>query len=208
MSGTGTPALPDGARSSDRPRVRERLLAAAEEIFGRRGFYGASIADMTRKAGIAQGSFYLHFPSKEAIFRELMRSRGDELRRILRDATMGSSPRAEIERAGFKAFFEWIADHPWFYRATRQAEFIDPELREQWYRSFADGYAEGLRSAMDRGAIPEADPEVLAWAMMGAADFTAMRWVVWHGNGEKMPGEKLDAFLDLAVRLLGAPSAH
>ena len=203
MSGSGTPAPPASAKGAARDQIRERLLAAAEEIFGRRGFYGASIAEVTRRAGIAQGSFYLHFPSKEAIFRELMRTRGVELRDTLRRSVKGIQKRSDIERVGFIAFFRWIGDHPWFYRVTRQAEFIDPALREGWYREFAQDYAAALAGAMEAGAIDRTDPEVLGWAIMGMADFIAMRWLVWEGR-PGLPSDKLEAFLQIASRALGA----
>lgn len=203
MSESGAPVLPASGKGIGRDQTRDRLLRAAEETFGKRGFHGASIAEMTRKAGIAQGSFYLHFPSKEEIFRELMRTRGVELRDALAASVAGIDRHADIERAGFMAFFRWIAEHPWFYRITRQAEFIDPALREGWYREFASKYAESLGRAMDAGAFARADPEVLAWAIIGMADLIAMRWLVWERTPE-LPPEKLDAFLEIAARTLGA----
>ena len=203
MSDTGIPALPVHGRSPDRADVRARLLEAAEEIFGRRGFYNASIAEITRRAGIAQGSFYLHFPSKEEIFRELMRSRGEEMRDALAGVGEPGSPDWATQREAFRRFFEWIVEHPWFYRVTRQAEFVDPALREGWYREFAKRYVGLLEKGMETGLIPKADPEVLGWAVMGAADFTAMRWVVWEAEGRSMPPDKIDAFMEIVARLLG-----
>ncbi|MGH8562046.1 MAG: TetR/AcrR family transcriptional regulator, partial [Nevskiales bacterium] len=59
--------------------TRARLLDAAEQEFGRRGFHNASITDITRAADVGQGTFYLYFQSKEDIFRELVRHMGRKL---------------------------------------------------------------------------------------------------------------------------------
>lgn len=183
-------------------RTRARILAAAEEVFGQQGYHDASIAEITTLAEVAQGSFYVHFPSKLAIFQELIRSRGEELRATLRAAAAGLKTRAEIERAGFRAFFGWIAEHRDVYKVARLAEFVDPELREHWYRTFADQYAKALRSVIAAGEISETDPEVLAWAIMGAADFIALRFIVW-GEDAVLSDSQVDAFCDVALRAIG-----
>ncbi len=51
---------------------REQLLAAAERAFLRGGYHGTHVDDVIREAGIARGTFYLHFESKHAIFAALV----------------------------------------------------------------------------------------------------------------------------------------
>lgn len=195
----------DGAQGSKGRRTRERILQTAEEVFGRRGYHDATISEITGLAGVAQGSFYLHFPSKREIFGHLLRTRSAELSQVLEDAAQeAGGPIADRQRASFKAFFTWIQEHPWIFRVARLAEFVDPQLREEWYRSFAEGYARTLERAMADGSIADAEPEVLAWAIMGMADFTAMRWIVWE-DGQQMPDDIPDAFVDIMLRTLGAP---
>ncbi len=67
-------------------RTRQKLLDAAEEIFGNKGYDKASVAEITQKAGVAQGTFYIYFPDKKAAFTELVR----ELNHLVRKET---SPR-------------------------------------------------------------------------------------------------------------------
>jgi AcrR family transcriptional regulator len=59
------------ARPSD-PLARAKLLAAAEAEFVEHGLDGAKVSDITARAGMSKGSFYLHFESKTQIFRELV----------------------------------------------------------------------------------------------------------------------------------------
>ncbi len=53
--------------------TKEKLFLAAKEIFSEKGFYETKISDIVEKAGVAQGTFYLYFKSKEDIFIELVR---------------------------------------------------------------------------------------------------------------------------------------
>src|SRR5712692_9542285 len=59
------------ARHAD-PNAKDALIAAARREFARRGLRGARIEDITAACGLSKGAFYLHFPSKEALFGELV----------------------------------------------------------------------------------------------------------------------------------------
>src|ERR1041385_7196529 len=68
---------PGGARQSRTQSAEERraaILAAALEEFTARGFEGARLEDVAKRAGIAKGTIYLYFADKEALFQELVRS--------------------------------------------------------------------------------------------------------------------------------------
>jgi AcrR family transcriptional regulator len=63
-----------GARHQERrAETHARLLAAAIEVFGERGFEAATVDEIATRAGYSKGAFYFHFPSKEDIFLELLR---------------------------------------------------------------------------------------------------------------------------------------
>lgn len=169
-------------------RTRQRLLDAAEEIFGEDGFERASIAAITGRAEVALGTFYVYFPNKQAIFSELLIELGRGLRRRLSEATRGLTSRLEIEEAGCLAFLEFVQAHKNFYRIVRQAEFVDEALYRSYYQDLAKSYAEGLRAAVDAGEIADLDPETVAYMLMGIFDFVGMRWVLWEG---KLPPRRL-----------------
>jgi AcrR family transcriptional regulator len=60
-------------RAQQQAQTRERLLAAAEQVFARHGYGGASIDLITAEAGYSKGAIYSNFESKEAVFLELLR---------------------------------------------------------------------------------------------------------------------------------------
>jgi AcrR family transcriptional regulator len=160
-------------------RTRQELLDAAEAVFGEKGFEHASISEITRRAGVALGTFYVYFPHKEAIFIELVDELGERLRQALAVGLKGRVGRLEKERAGFRAFFEFAGRHRNLYRIVRQAEFVDEVVYHRYYSRLAGAYAAGLGRAMATSEIGRFEPEVLAYALMGIADFIGMRFVVW-----------------------------
>ncbi|MFT3841733.1 MAG: TetR/AcrR family transcriptional regulator [Myxococcaceae bacterium] len=178
-------------------RTRQHLLDAAELVFGERGFEHTSISEITRRAGVALGTFYIYFPHKQAIFTELVDELGERLRETLSEAVRGKGgTRLDKERAGFRAFFVFAGKHRNLYRIVRQAEFVDEAVYHRYYRRLATAYARGLTRAMERNEIGKFDPEVIAYCLMGMADMVGMRFVIWDSP------ERLEAVVDEVFELI------
>lgn len=177
-------------------RTRQKILVAAEDVFGRDGFHRASIVDITRAAGIGQGTFYLYFPSKEALYIELVRAMGHDMRRRMHEASRDAGDRAQAEEAGFRAFFEYVAQHPNLYRVVRECEFVAPDEFRAWYRRLAERYVEGLRRASAAGQVRDLDLETAAYCLMGMGDFLGMRLVLWEGR-RRVPAAALRTVMEI-----------
>jgi AcrR family transcriptional regulator len=181
------------------------LLDAAEAVFGESGYERASITELTRRAGVAQGTFYVYFPDKQSIFVELVRALSHQVRQEMAQAVADLTDRLAIEREGFRVFFAFIHHHRSLYKIVRQSEFVDEELYRWYYRRLAEGYVQGLSRAMDAGQIRPMDPEVLAYCLMGMGDFLGMRWVLWQEDG--LPDAVFEQFMDFLDRAMGQRSA-
>ena len=177
-------------------KTRQKLLRAAETIFGEKGYERASIADITRKSGVALGTFYVYFPDKKSLYVELVDEMGSRLRRLIAESVAGLTDRLEVERVGFRTFFEFASKHRTLYRIVRQAEFVDEAAYRRYYDRLTEGYVRGLSKAMDAGQVRRMDPEALASCLMGIADFLGMRFVLWKNDRE------LEAVLDTVMSLL------
>ena len=94
-------ATPKTARGE---ATRRAILTAAEEVIGARGYNDASITDITREAGVAQGTFYIYFKSKDEVFAELVVEMGRLLRHALNEATEKASDRLSAEKEGLRGF--------------------------------------------------------------------------------------------------------
>jgi AcrR family transcriptional regulator len=182
----------DRALGAKGEATRQRLMDAAEEIFGTKGFYHTSVGDITAKAGVAQGTFYLYFPTKVDIFRALVEHLSHVLRTETEVATQGARDRLEAERLGIDAFFKFVHRHRNLYRIVRQAEFVDEALYKWYYERMARGYARKLQDAMQRGEIRTMDPDLLAWCLMGISDYTGMRYILWKDENQADAAKLLD----------------
>jgi AcrR family transcriptional regulator len=111
---------------------------------------------------------------------------------------MGRGDRIDVERAGLRAFFSFAAQHRRLYRIVGQAEFVDEEVFRRYHERLAEGYVRGLERAMADGQVKKLDPEVLAYALMGMADFLGMRWVLWE------EGADVERVVDTVLELLRA----
>lgn len=178
--------------STERGRQsRQRIVEAAEKVFGEKGYFPASIADITREAGVAQGTFYVYFKSKHEVFVEVVESLAHTIRTATRTALDGARDRLEEEERGFAAFFSLVGKHPNLYRIVRQAEFVDADAFRGYYAAIVPGYARRLRGAMERGEVRRLDPETLVYCLLGVGDLVGMRWPYW--TGKPIPPAVFDA---------------
>ena len=185
MTEVAPPTGADGRALSARgTRTRQRLLEAAEEVFGALGYHDASIVKVTEAAGVGQGTFYLYFASKKDVFDELVRDLNRRVRHAMKEGSSQGRTRLEAELLGFQAYFRFTFDHPALFRIFRQAEFVSPDMLRYHYDRLSAGYIEALREAMERGEIAQLDPEVAAWALMGMGELIGMRWILWEERRE------------------------
>lgn len=178
-------------RTGKGSRTRRRLLEAAEQVFADRGYHDASIVKITEAAGVAQGTFYIYFKSKQQVFDELVIDLNHRVRQAMAEASSQGANRSDAERRGFEAFFRFTGEHPALYRIIRQAEFVSPEMLRFHYDKLSEGYIEALRNASDSGEIGRLDPEVAAFALMGLGEMIGMRFILW-GDGKPLPGRVQD----------------
>jgi AcrR family transcriptional regulator len=92
---------PEGAAARSRRETRRRLIEAGTELFARRGLYGATSSEIARQAGVAAGTFYLHFKDKQELFREIVFVALAQLRQREDAAAARASGRVEELRARY-----------------------------------------------------------------------------------------------------------
>jgi AcrR family transcriptional regulator len=178
--------------------TRRKLLGAAEEEFGSKGFHTASVSSITTRAGVGQGTFYLYFHSKEEIFVNLVREIGHALRKQVAQTLSGVSDRLETERRMLESFFEFTQRNPGLYRIVQESQFVDEAVFREYHRLIAKAYADDLRAAAERGQLAPGDCETRAWAIAGMAHMIGMRWCLWEAQAPA--GEVIDELISLIGR--------
>ncbi|KQT34909.1 TetR family transcriptional regulator [Sphingomonas sp. Leaf412] len=180
-------------------RTQRAILDAAVAEFGERGFHDASISGITRRAGVALGSFYTYFDSKDAVFRALVADLSERVRVHVAPAIRAADGQVAAERAGLASFLDFVRAHKEIYRIIDEAEFVDPDSFRRHYASTAERIEVRLRAAAARGdvaaEVDEVD-EVHAWAIMGMNVFLGLRFGVWADD------RSVDDIADVVARLL------
>lgn len=172
--------------------TKRGLLRAAEKLIGQNGYDKTHISDITREAGVGQGTFYLYFQSKLDILKALVQDINKGLRFAVYQYIVGLSHRNDIEVGALLAFSEYIKNHRNAYRVVREAEFVDREIGKWYYNRIAEPYAIALKEVMIKREINSLDPELLGLAIMGMGHVLGLMWVVWNdSDNPSIPEESL-----------------
>ncbi|HZU50294.1 MAG TPA: TetR/AcrR family transcriptional regulator [Sphingomicrobium sp.] len=179
----GATAAAKPPRTARGERTMRKILDAAREEFGARGFSETSIVGITQRAGVALGTFYTYFESKEGLFQALVRDMSAQVRDTVGPALAEGSDRLDSERRALAAFLRFALDHRDIYRIIDESEFVDPAAYREHYESTASRIAGRLQRARAEKEIDASftddDLEVVAWGMMGANVFLGLRFAVW-----------------------------
>ena len=168
------PATPRGEQT------RQNLLAAAEQEFGEKGFHSASISSITQRAGVAQGTFYIYYSSKEEILMSLVQHMSRKMRHAQTEATERAGSRLDQEKAGVSNFLRFARENKNLYKVVMECQFIDAKTHRQYYDNLAEVYANRLKKAQEDGEIRKADPVAQAWILMGISYFLGLRYSIWE----------------------------
>lgn len=174
-------------RTARGERTMRKILDAALEEFGERGFGEASIVGITGRAKVALGTFYTYFDSKEALFRALVHDMSGQVRDHVAPALKDASNALDGERRALAAFLDFATRNKQVYRIIDEAEFVDPDGFRTHYESTAARIAQRLAGGTRTGELRKlgtpVEEEVVAWAMMGANVFLGLRYAVC-GSGD------------------------
>ncbi|MFI1200341.1 TetR/AcrR family transcriptional regulator [Streptomyces sp. NPDC020883] len=164
-----TPARKRLTREESRQQTRDRLLAAAAELFTERGVNGTSVEQIAERAGYTRGAFYGNFEDKNALVAQLLQDRTrrelDEVRSLTRDATSGADALDKLRawnRDRAEHLPEWLALRMELVLHALRNEELRPLLAERELLA-RDAHTSGLEQAFAaHGANPPADPAFLA----------------------------------------------
>lgn len=167
-------------------KTLRKLLDASAIEFGERGFHEASVSSITRRAGVALGTFYTYFDSKEALFQALVKDMSSNVKSSARAALTDDMRPVEIERVVLQAFLEFAREHKEIYRIIDEAEFVDADSYRAHYQGIAQLIEKRLKAGANEGEFRGDLGEVEAWALMGMNVFIGLRFAVWDDGDADM----------------------
>jgi len=130
------------ARSQPRSRAddtRARLFSAAVRLFAQHGYADTTVDRIVRAAGVAKGTFFIHFATKDAVITELVRVQVHVARRAREKVLAGGGSPVEALRSAVMTLGEQAAADRELSRAVITANMLNPML---------GGFAESVFGAM------------------------------------------------------------
>ncbi len=177
-------------RSSERPASqaersrarREQILDAAFHTFTRRGYRDTAVDEIAAAADTSKGGVYFHFPTKEAIFRELMKTTADRLSAKVERAVAGQTEPIAKADAALRTVLVTFAGH----RTMARLLFVDAmgagrvfnaetNALHDRFAAMIGGY---LDEAIEAGTIPPIDTALTGVAWFGALNEVVARWLL------------------------------
>lgn len=173
-------------RTARGERTLRKILDAARLEFGEKGFAESSIVGITQRAGVALGTFYTYFDSKEVVFGAVVRDMSAQVRDTVAPAFQEPVKALDAAREGLRLFLEFAREHRDVYRIVDESEFVEPTAYREHYETTAARIAARYAAARDKGELAadltDDDLEILAWASMGANVFLGLRYSVWSSG--------------------------
>ena len=176
---------------------RECILSAALELFAEKGFHGTAVPEIAQKAGVAAGTIYRYFASKEAIVNAVyQRHKQQLLASVMAEFPFDAAARPQIHHF-IASIFAFARKHPLafkFLELHHHAPYLDDKSRavEASVVAMANGFVE----QHERGKVLRKAPEgVLAGLVWGAV--VGLVRAGWESRAELSP--KAEAAFEEAI---------
>lgn len=186
-------------REASRAAYRQAILDAAIQIFGRTGFRAAKIADIASEAGVATGTLYNYFSSKEEIFHSILEEGRDRLRADIEELGKVEEPIERLHEV-VRAMFDFLEENGALFMIHMQlganpndfmgANSDDERFRRELLSAFA-----GIIASTGERLRQDMPPDTLAWVLGGLIHGAITQWIF----GGCQPGlrNKADTIMDV-----------
>ncbi len=172
---------------------RERVLEAALELFGERGYHATSIAEIGDRARIAKSVLYHYFPSKARLYEAVIEAETRELLERVA-AAVPADPEAPRLRAGVEAYLDFLAERPATWRLFLRDAPAEPGLVDV-YERLARERAAGLA-----GLLTTETKRREASLHVGLVATGIRAFAAWWYDHRNVPREAIaGAILDFAI---------
>lgn len=168
------------------PEVRkEQILKAARAVLAEKGFSQMRVSEVVERAGLSQGSFYLHFPSKDAVVAELVQNMVLDAIALVEEAI---TPDQDIEaslRATVSSYYKVCFRYRDVLEATAGgvAASMDWARWNELYRPLNEFMLDLARRWQARGEIrADVDPNIVSWLVIDTVSGAVERLFGHSGN--------------------------
>lgn len=164
-----------------REQTARQLLDAARGVIAQKGYHGTKIVDIARTAHVGVGTFYLYYPTKEALFLELVEDAVARLKTELDEVRAAVTDPVEQSRMRTLTFFRFAQENRELFRIVfgHGASFNDVVRRCQ--QQFLRDMQESLETGTASGAFRQGDSAIWAQALIGMSLQVVSWWIEQEG---------------------------
>ncbi|ALS26403.1 TetR family transcriptional regulator [Paenibacillus sp. 32O-W] len=164
--------MPRKFDANEKSQIQQKLLDAGRSLFSRYGFKKTNVSELAKAAGIASGTFYLFYRSKEELFFDLVEEEEHNIRQILLRQLQSAPKSKQAFRSFFKEAFRLLTDNPILREVLlpEQLEAIirklPPDRLERNYAMDVQKLTPLIRQWQADGVLrTDADPELIVSMM-------------------------------------------
>ena len=187
---------------------RDKILLAAQELFSERGYHETTVEEIAKLAGIAKGTVYIYFDSKEQLFKEVIKSGFKELTRIVEEKIETTNNPIEKIRLIVETYFNYFDMNRSLFRPLMMGEIeIKRRPSQQKRKKYIENYKRNLRrlseimeEAINMGYFKPADPWDLSLALAGIMEKFIFFGIEDGKSLKDLPDKAFDIFMKGALK--------
>lgn len=196
-------------RAEKAEATRARLFDAAVEIVGESGYASTSVALITARAEVAQGTFYNYFQSRQDLLDQLLPAISDKLHDLVRTRVRAAPDHAlERERARISAFFEFLEEAPHLFKILSEGRVQAPLGFSRHLEQQTASYRRALSYELERGNLLIADPgelEVVAQMLLSSREYLSARFCFVDDRFTRPPAFVVDTYMKMVTGTVFKP---
>ena len=178
-----------------REKTRQEILAAAKTVLAAKGYHNTKIIDIAAAADIGVGTFYLYYPTKDALFLELVEETARSLKEELNRARDAVEDRVEKIRAANLAFFRFARNNHELFKIIFGHGNTFDELLRQVYAMFVNDATERVADGIQQNVFRPFHPQVVANALVGMCAQIVSWWIDQDGPSAEEIAEATTDFI-------------
>ncbi|MCU0659196.1 MAG: TetR/AcrR family transcriptional regulator [Polyangiaceae bacterium] len=154
----------------DKTQRRLELLAAARNVFARKGYHDAKVDDIVAEASVSKGTFYLYFPDKRSIFEALADELAQQLQQAILRVDLAGNVAEQVRQNIRSVLGAFLADPTLTTIFFSYAAGLDPDFVQKVRaveHTLLAILEEALRDGQNLGIVGQGDPGILAVFTLG-----------------------------------------
>ncbi|QTL52294.1 MULTISPECIES: TetR/AcrR family transcriptional regulator [Priestia] len=150
----------------EKEHIHQSLMEKGRELFIQYGLAKTSIDDIIQACGIAKGSFYKFFQSKEELYFEILKNEEEVRETVLNELFRENLPPKELLTSFFHTSFKFVEDNPFLQRVFQNDEHERltrklPQQMMEFTKWQTQRGIDAIQILMERGVLPQENPKVI-----------------------------------------------